>query len=264
MTNPTRIPKERLEVWAKEYALEQKKEKELQRMLSNDKYFEKYWEQDKIGQPGMMQDIAPIVRASAYKGQPLKRSQVIVGIGVRDDRYPVVMRGSKFCMEKKYDSKSGIFEDILERYFKFIKYSCKDPEKHRNTLYDIIERLRKRRWFPSRKIFDFRMPYEADGLWFLGEWISTYDDRYIGIIEKIDAGKANRIKSKIDDALRYEESRKKWAKMQETSEEYRKKKAKERTDAVELRVKLNRKHKAKQIAALELIQEMNDVRTNIA
>ena len=230
-------------------------------MLSDDDYFEKYWEQNKIGNSRGC--IASIVRMSTYGDEPIFHKQLIPGkwnYDCHDKRVPVVMRGSLWYMQNRGCSKSANTEELVERFFRFKKYSCNSPEKHRKMLDRLRERLWENGWYLSHHFSNYRMPKDNYGLWFFGEWIDRDDDRYLEILEKINPNKARAIVNEIEREAKYEESRKKWLKTQEENEEYRKNKAKENADKKVLNSKLSRERKAKQIAALELLQEMKNAK----
>ena len=118
-----KIPDERLKALAEEIKQEKEEAREIKRMLSDDDYFEKYWEQNKIGNSRGC--IASIVRMSTYGDEPIFHKQLIPGkwnYDCHDKRVPVVMRGSLWYMQNRGCSKSANTEELVERFFRFKKW----------------------------------------------------------------------------------------------------------------------------------------------
>lgn len=225
---------------------------EMNKMFKDNSYFEKYWEQDKLG-------IDPTVSAIGRRGwypDGLSHGQLIPGKWnwheYRSCRTPVVMRGSRFCMQNKYNCKYGIAQDIIERYLHRIKYTCADFDAHLDFVKCLVPKLFRMGYvFSDKFIYDWHVPERCGGMWFAGKWVHQGDDEFLKIMEKVNMQKAYKIK----EDLRYLEAKKLWDQertvKRKLSEEQATKKAEEK-----------RQKKIQQIAAYELIMEVKNGNEN--
>ena len=248
-----KIPDERLKALAEEIKYEKQREKIIRKMLKDDAFFEEYWEQHRIGRHT---GIAPIIRRESY--DDIYDIQIPQGYYLNaNPRAPVIMKGSIFCLKRKHSKCGYGYEfDIVERYFKAINFSCNSRIKYYEIMYKIATKLVKKGYKVGKYFENHNCPDDKSGMWFLGEWIRHDDERFLPLLEKVNLNKARAIVNERKREVEYEKNRKKWLKAQEESDEYRKKKAEKHTQTL----KLNREQKAKQIAALELIQEMKNAK----
>lgn len=247
------IPKDRLLALMEDIKREQKEEEERERILNDDKYFEKYFNQDKIGKLSFCGKIAPIVRRETYGDSPIYRCQVVQGFSCAEEKSPVVMRGSKWCMQRKYSAKGAMAEIIAERFLKFIRFTCQDVKKFRDMELWLRKKLTQKDWYVHNSFLSGRIPHSGNGLWWKGEWIHSFDDRYIEIMQHIDERKAKQLIKEYE----FNEKRKKWLKSVEEKENQRLQKLREENETYKASLKLRREKKAKQIAAYELLMEVS-------
>jgi hypothetical protein len=161
------------------------------------------------------------------------------------------MCGSRHTMQNKYTRKSSITEDILDRFFRRKKYTCNNPDKYRETFYVLVKKLNEMGYYINDH---YRFPYPKNGLWFCGEWINEYDDKYLEILKQVDERKAK----KIEREIKYQEAHERYLKGQEEKARVWREKDEEATKKHKKILQRIREKKARHIAAYELLEEIKD------
>lgn len=107
-------------------------------------------------------------------------------------RRPVLMRGSLEVLHAKYAKASahgnrcanGWLERVVERYLRFIGYTCLDADTHRRNLSALCFRVKNKNWGMGAYLATFR-PVSFAGFWVNGKHANLSQEQ-VTYLQKLD------------------------------------------------------------------------------